>query len=531
MRKLFTFLLTAILASVASSLRADEIVSYEPDEILTSVSVGDKFAIYNPVDQKYLYGSGAQNLGYDTADNAFKNSSTGWIFQLGELAGHYVLQLRTPDDSGFYNIWGGEGYLNSQPANQDCSFILGLGSNYGQDGENLALWDIEATDGGFKLKNVGTGLYLNNNAPARFSESEAVVWTFCTLKQTTVENPIQPGTYDATDANTSFFTDFTGIADGATYDPDTKVFEGGACGWQWADGVDFDKYQYIVITVAQNVTDGGFQVHIKDASGLTISGDQYGADFMNMWIGAWNNHNCMKIDLEKLRSEQMFDIHHVTELWIDGRPGGMILGNAYATNQAPENNKYWNEEENGDFKLTIDNNKFATICLPFEASVAGAYVYEIAGKGADGLDLNMYNGILEAGKPYIIQSNENQSGNVYFYKATATTAETAGENNGLVGTFEAITINNTDFYVLSGNKIYYADQDVNVGANKAYIDMTKVGTTEAKGNAILSYGGTTGIENIQVESLNGKVYDISGREVIRPVKGFYIANGKKMFIK
>ena len=530
MRKLFTFLLTVVFVSVASSLRA---ASYEPDEVLTSVSVGDIFAIYNSADDKYLYGIDNQNLGYDIADNALQDSNSGYLFKLEELAGHYVLILQNPG-GGNYNFWGTDGYLNSQPVETGwCSFIYGLqGEQYGQDGQDLALWDIEASGDGFKLKNVGTGLYLNSNAPARYSEEDAVVWTFCTLKETSVVNPIKKGTYDATDANTSFFTNFIAIGADATFDSDTKVFKGGACGWQWADGVDFDKYQYIVITVAQNVTDGGWQVHIKDANGLTISGDQYGADFMNLWIGAWNNHNCLKIDLEKIRTEQMFDIHHVTELWIDAnRQDGIILGNAYATNQVPENNKNWNNEENGDFKLTIDNNKFATICLPFEASVAGAYVYEIAGKSADGLDLNMYNGILEAGKPYIIQSNENESGNVYFYKATATTVETAGENNGLIGTFEAITINNKDFYVLSGNKLYYADQDVNVGANKAYIDMTKVGSAAGTKNVSISFGDVTGIENIQVEGLNGKVYDLSGREIIRPAKGFYIANGKKMLIK
>ena len=71
----------------------------------------------------------------------------------------------------------------------------------------------------------------------------------------------------------------------------------------------------------------------------------------------------------------------------------------------------------------------------------------------------------------------------------------------------------------------------NIGANKAYIDITKIGATEAKGNAFISFADATGIENIQVENLNGKIYDLSGREVVRPAKGFYIANGKKMFIK
>jgi hypothetical protein len=61
--------------------------------------------------------------------------------------------------------------------------------------------------------------------------------------------------------------------------------------------------------------------------------------------------------------------------------------------------------------------------------------------------------------------------------------------------------------------------------------MTKVGSAAGTKNVSISFGDVTGIENIQVEGLNGKVYDLSGRVIISPAKGFYIANGKKMLIK
>ena len=93
MRKLFTFLLTVVFVSVASSLRA---ASYESDEVLTSVSAGDIFAIYNSTEDKYLYGIDNQNLGYDIADNALNDTNSGYLFKLGELAGHYVLLLQKP---------------------------------------------------------------------------------------------------------------------------------------------------------------------------------------------------------------------------------------------------------------------------------------------------------------------------------------------------------------------------------------------------------------------------------------------------
>ena len=71
--------------------------------------------------------------------------------------------------------------MNSQPATGWCSFILDLNNQNGQDIENGAVWEIEYVDGkGFTLKNVGTGLYLNDAAPAKYEEP--AYWTFCTIK-------------------------------------------------------------------------------------------------------------------------------------------------------------------------------------------------------------------------------------------------------------------------------------------------------------------------------------------------------------
>ncbi len=40
-----------------------------------------------------------------------------------------------------------------------------------------------------------------------------------------------------------------------------------------------------------------------------------------------------------------------------------------------------------------------------------------------------------------------------------------------------------------------------------------------------------GIENVKVESNNGKIYDLSGRQVSKPAHGLYIMNGKKYMVK
>lgn len=141
------------------------------------------FAIVNKETGKVLYGSKDQNLGYDVPANAFVETNSGYYFKIDKAASveGNLLRLMTPAGAE-YTFWGDKkGYLNSQPATGWCSFILDLNNQNGQDIENGAVWEIEYVDGkGFTLKNVGTGLYLNDAAPAKYEEP--AYWTFCTIK-------------------------------------------------------------------------------------------------------------------------------------------------------------------------------------------------------------------------------------------------------------------------------------------------------------------------------------------------------------
>ena len=148
---------------------------------------GQKFAIVNENDGKALYGSDNQNLAYDVYDNAFVDTNSGYMFQIESLASsadasirsYYLIRLIQPNGTP-YSIWGSPGYLNSQPAAQACSFILGLNNQNGQDMKNGAVWDIQYVDGeGFTLKNIATGKYLHDNAPAKYDDP--AYFSFCTL--------------------------------------------------------------------------------------------------------------------------------------------------------------------------------------------------------------------------------------------------------------------------------------------------------------------------------------------------------------
>lgn len=141
------------------------------------------FAIVNKETGKVLYGTTDQNLAYDVPANAFVETNSGYYFKIDKSAGveGNLLRLMTPAGAE-YTFWGNsKGYLNSQKADGWCSFILDLNNQNGQDIKNGAVWEIEYVDGkGFTLKNVGTGLYLNDASPAKYEEP--AYWTFCTIK-------------------------------------------------------------------------------------------------------------------------------------------------------------------------------------------------------------------------------------------------------------------------------------------------------------------------------------------------------------
>ena len=164
-----------------------------PDERFASLeeAEGKTFAIVNEAEGKALFGSDAQNLGYEDYSTAFDDNNSGYLFRLeqSDVAGGYLLRLITPDNQE-YNIWGKPGYLNAQPLETGwCCFILGLTNGNGEDFENGAVWNIDYVDGkGFTLKNVGTGKYLKDAGNA--NHDEPTYFSFCTLATTTAINDI-----------------------------------------------------------------------------------------------------------------------------------------------------------------------------------------------------------------------------------------------------------------------------------------------------------------------------------------------------
>ncbi|WP_084162953.1 cellulase family glycosylhydrolase [Prevotella sp. RM4] len=130
------------------------------------------FAIVNKESQKMFYGPANQNLDMGDPLGVINNKSiSGYMFKAEAISGRdgcYLLRLMTLNGSE-YSVYGKPGYLNSQPTTGWCSFILGLNNLNGEDVKDGAVWEIKYESGkGFTLKNMATGKYLKDAAPAKY---------------------------------------------------------------------------------------------------------------------------------------------------------------------------------------------------------------------------------------------------------------------------------------------------------------------------------------------------------------------------
>ena len=75
---------------------------------------------------------------------------------------------------------------------------------------------------------------------------------------------------------------------------------------------------------------------------------------------------------------------------------------------------------------------------------------------------------------------------------------------------------------------FYKYTGKNLTGFRARVSGDEVGTTQP---LTFSFRNTTGIEEVTSVFQSDEVYDLSGRRGTSPVKGLYIVNGKKVFIK
>lgn len=138
--------------------------------------------------------------------------------------------------------------------------------------------------------------------------------------------------------------------------------------------------------------------------------------------------------------------------------------------------------------------------------------------------------VLKVGTGYVVAGEENS----YKFDLTKEATEAIEGNDLKVATGEGLTATaDTKYYVLTkraeGVGFGKVAEGVNIPAGKCYIDLT---ATASKAT-FLSFGGeTTGISNMEAAKANTNEYfSLQGVKTMKPNKGIYIHNGKKVVIK
>ena len=186
-----------------------------------------------------------------------------------------------------------------------------------------------------------------------------------------------------------------------------------------------------------------------------------------------------------------------------------------------------------NFAESTDNKNYATLNLPYASTLPEGVTAYKAGEVVDNdLNITEYKNageVLPANTPVLLTATSAGE------KTFAPAPYAAAEVTGFKGTLAATAVTDANVYILSKNggetvKFFALDETNNtINANKAYLVVPKAGAQALNFN----FGNITGIQNAAVEGVNANapLFDLSGRRVVKAIKGgIYIQNGKK-FVK
>lgn len=183
------------------------------------------------------------------------------------------------------------------------------------------------------------------------------------------------------------------------------------------------------------------------------------------------------------------------------------------------------------FTASNDGQNYATLNLPYAATLpAGVTAYKGTVSGNEVI-LTAYKQageVLPANTPVLLTANDATSYNF------APAAYQPSEETGFLGTLVATAVTANNAYILAKKgeevKFYLLNSESNtVNAYKAYI-VVSGGKAQSLS---FNFGTTTGIHAATADAATAApVFDLSGRRVVKVVKGgLYIQNGKKFIVK
>ena len=196
------------------------------------------------------------------------------------------------------------------------------------------------------------------------------------------------------------------------------------------------------------------------------------------------------------------------------------------------------------YKLNVTDAGWATLFLDYNAQIpdfvgedAGAYI--ITGvKEGNWLQLVKVTGVLPANTGILVKADAKEGGYTFNYAAVATANV---EENLLEGTVTSELVEGAAYvlgYAEKTNELVFGKAKLTDGsffnnANKAYLPANALPANAASSASLrFDFGGTTAIEEVEIEATETVIYDLTGRRVNEITKaGVYIINGKKILVK
>lgn len=187
-----------------------------------------------------------------------------------------------------------------------------------------------------------------------------------------------------------------------------------------------------------------------------------------------------------------------------------------------------------------DEHAYASICLPFNYIVptgVTAYRATMLDEGTGEVTLQPVREAVPAGEAVVLISGNTITSARLVPAGSETIANIQTDDNLFKGVTQSGIARNTDAttYVLNGDRStgnigFFRYTGTNLPAYRAYLEVTTSGT---RGYLFRFDDVTTGVPTIgnELPHNDAPIYDLSGRRCERAVKGIYIRDGKKIYVK
>ena len=221
-------------------------------------------------------------------------------------------------------------------------------------------------------------------------------------------------------------------------------------------------------------------------------------------------------------------------------------GNTMAEQTLESDNPAKNATGNITLNRTFTANNWSTLVVPFDvptsAIPAGMTVAQLVKEDNNTMGFSTKYQFIEANKPVLVKFDsettnlEFGNGVVYGGQTAGSVTAPAGSKINLVGTYTEASLtatDNSDAYVMKGNKLYNVDSEVSIKPFRGYFTYSE-GSKASSLAFIIDDDTVTAIDDINISPTttnNGLIYDLSGRRIATPSKGIYIVNGKKYIAK